>query len=56
MATERSAENQEIIIPQEFEQLPPQPVNLSFKIPCHKRFGGVQIRFPRASTYMDGTA
>lgn len=53
---ERSPENFQIIIPQEFEQFPPQPQNLSFKVPCHKRFGGVQMRFPKSIAKMDGTA
>ena len=43
------------MIPQEFEQFPPQPRNLSLIIPCHKRFGGVSLRYPMAITYMDGT-
>lgn len=55
MACERNRENFEIIIPQEFEQFPPQPQNLAFKIPCHKRFGGVQMRFPKSVAVMDGT-
>ena len=55
IAVERNRENFEIIIPQEFEQFPPQPQNLAFKIPCHKRFGGVQMRFPKCLAYMDGT-
>lgn len=55
LATERNRENYEIIIPQEFEQFPPQAQNLAFKIPCHKRFGGVQMRYPLSVAYMDGT-
>lgn len=55
LCMERSRENFEIIIPQEFEQFPPQPQNLAFKIPCHKRFGGVQMRFPKSISKMDGT-
>lgn len=55
LCCERSRENFEIIIPQEFEQFPPQAQNLAFKIPCHKRFGGVQMRYPLSISYMDGT-
>lgn len=55
VATERNRENYEIIIPQEFEQFPPQAQNLAFKIPCHKRFGGVQMRYPLSVAYMDAT-
>lgn len=54
-ASERSRENYEIIISQEFEQFPPQAQNLAFKIPCHKRHGGIQMRFPKANAYMDQT-
>jgi hypothetical protein len=55
VATERNRENYEIIIPQEFEQFPPQMQNLAFKVPCHKRFGGIQYRQPAATSYMDAT-
>ena len=55
MATNASPENYEIIIPQDFEQFPPQPKNLSFLINCHKRFGGIQMRFPAAVSTMSGT-
>ncbi len=56
LCMQRSPENFQIIIPQEFEQLPPQAQNMAFKVPCHKRFGGVQMRFPKAISKMDGTA
>lgn len=39
--------------PQPFEQLPPQPENLAFKIPVHSRVGGTVIRYPVAVGYMD---
>ena len=48
-------ENMQAIIPQEFEMFPPQARNLSFIIPCHKRFGGVSLRYPQCMTFMDGT-
>lgn len=41
-------------IPQEFEQMPPQPKNLSFYIPTHARIGGVIMYYPIAVGYMDG--
>lgn len=41
-------------IPQEFEQLPPQPKNLSYHVPCHARTGGVIVYYPIAIAYMDG--
>jgi len=44
----------ELVIPQDFEQFPPQAKNLSFVVPCHARCGGVVIRYPLAMVYMDG--
>lgn len=41
-------------IPQEFEQLPPQPKNLAFQVPCHARIGGVIVYYPIGMGYMDG--
>lgn len=41
-------------IPQEFEQLPPQPKNLAFYVPVHARIGGVIVYYPIAMGYMDG--
>lgn len=43
-----------LVIPQEFEMLPPQPKNLAFSIPCHARFGGVSWRYPLAAVYAVG--
>lgn len=43
-----------LVIPQEFEMLPPQPRNLAFSIPCHARFGGVSWRYPMAAVYAIG--
>ncbi len=43
----------ELIIPQEFEQLPPQLVGMAFKIFCHMRTGGVAVRRPLAMLYTD---
>ena len=51
----RDSEVLELVIPQEFEQFPPQPRNLEFVIPTHSRIGGVSIRYPLAVAYMDGT-
>jgi hypothetical protein len=55
MLIEKKPENQQLIIPQEFEQLPPQMVNMAFKIPCHMRIGGVSVRYPLSVAYLDGT-
>lgn len=51
---EKSNEVLELVIPQEFEQLPPQPKGLSFEVPCHARNGGVSVRYPLAMIYADG--
>lgn len=44
----------ELVIPQEFEQFPPQARSLSFVVPCHARCGGVAVYYPLACVYMDG--
>jgi hypothetical protein len=44
----------ELVIPQDFEQLPPQARNLSFVVDVHARIGGVVIYYPLALNYMDG--
>lgn len=56
MCLERSEENLQLVIPQEFEQLPPQMVNLMFKIPCHMRVGGLRVSYPKSILAFDGTA
>ncbi len=43
-----------LVIPQEFEQFPPQARNLSYVTPCHARIGGVQCFYPLAMSYGDG--
>ena len=43
-----------LIVPQEFEQLPPQWRNLSALTPTHMRVGGVMIFRPLAFYYCDG--
>jgi hypothetical protein len=45
-----------LIIPQEFEQLAPQPRNMAFVVNCHMRFGGAEVRYPKAVATMDGVA
>ena len=56
MVLERTEENLSLVVPQEFEQLPPQMVNLMFKIPCHMRVGGIRVSYPKAILALDGTA
>lgn len=52
---EKSPDVARVMIAQEFEQFPPLPVNLSFKVLCHARFAGVAVFKPSAICYMDGT-
>ncbi len=54
MCYEKDPENLSLVIPQEFEQLPPQMIGMAFKVPCHMRFGGVTVRFPKSIAYLDG--
>lgn len=42
------------VIPQEFEVLPPQPRNMSWINPCHKRWGEPQVMQPKSLAVMDG--
>lgn len=41
-------------IVQEFRQLPAQPSNLAFKVPCWMQTGGVICMYPMSVTYGDG--
>lgn len=43
------------VIPQDFEQFPPQARGLAFVVNCHLRWGGVVSPYPKAVSYMDGT-
>jgi hypothetical protein len=43
-----------LVIPQEFEQFPPQQKGLEFEVPCHGRIGGVIAYYPMSVLYMDG--
>lgn len=54
VAYQRSPEVLGLVIPQEFEQFPPQAKNLAFSVPCHARCGGVKVTYPLAIAYMDG--
>ena len=53
---ERNDENMQLVLPGGFEQLPPQMVNLTFKIPCHQRVAGVRVSYPLAFRALDGCA
>jgi hypothetical protein len=51
----KSAEVIEAIVPQEFEQLPPQVDGMETTVVCHARCGGVRIHQPKAIVYQDPT-
>lgn len=51
---QRDPEILELVIPQDFEQFPPQARNLAFVVPCHARIGGVVVYYPLAISYQDG--
>jgi len=53
---ERNEENAQLVIPLEFEQLPPQLVNYVVKVPCHMRIGGLRVSYPGAFVRWDGAA
>lgn len=44
----------EIVNPQEFEVMPPQPKNLAFVVNCHGRTAGCVVHRPLGVKYMDG--
>lgn len=52
----RDPEVLEGVVPQEFEQLPPQAEGLEFIVPCLARCGAVKIYHPEAMVYVDSTA
>jgi hypothetical protein len=54
IAYHRNPEVVELVIPQEFEQFPPQAKGLAFEVPCHARFGGVTFYYPLGAVYADG--
>lgn len=46
VAIENSEENLQLILPMAFREYPPQMNNLSWKVPCESRVGGVVIEYP----------
>jgi hypothetical protein len=50
----RDPEILQLVIPQDFESLPPQAKNLTFVVNTHARIGGVVVYYPLAIEYMDG--
>lgn len=51
---DRSEDVVELVVPGDFEQLPPQAKNLKFHVPCHMRVAGVVVNLPKAVCFMDG--
>lgn len=42
-----------LVIPQMFEQFPPQARGMALKIPCHSRVGGIKLPYPLACAKMN---
>jgi hypothetical protein len=53
MAYQKDATVLEAVVPQEFEQMPPEMEGLEFVINCHARCGGVKIYQPLGCKYLD---
>jgi hypothetical protein len=53
VAYQRDSTVLEGVVPQEFEQFPPQASGLEFVVPCTARCGGVKIYQPTAVRYID---
>lgn len=51
---DRSPDKMTLEMPQMFEQLPVQELNLKFRVPCHSRFGGVLIYYPLSQVFRYG--
>jgi hypothetical protein len=51
---ERSPDKLEGLIPQEFEQFPPQFRGMEVITHCHARIGGVVLYYPKSVAYADG--
>ena len=56
MCYEKDPNVLKLVVAQPFTQLPPQPVALSWQVPCLSQVGGVMVIRPLAVTYMDGLA
>jgi hypothetical protein len=54
VAIENSIENLQLILPMPFREYPPQPQNLSWKVPCESRTGGVVVEYPFAMAIASG--
>lgn len=50
----RDADALVLVIPQEFEQFPPEMQGMLTKVACHARCGGLQVFYPLSIAYADG--
>lgn len=53
MAYEMNDDNLVMHMPMPWRSLAPQPKNLSIKVPCEYKFGGVEFRYPGCAAYKD---
>lgn len=54
VAYKRDPDHLEGLIPQEFEQFPPEQKGLTFNVACHARIGGVVFYYPLSMCVGDG--
>lgn len=54
IAYDLNSEKLEALIPQEFEQLPPETEGFEFVTQCHARSGGTPIHYPKSMVYATG--
>ncbi len=54
VAYRRDPDAVQMVIPQEFQQLPPQEEGLETVVPCYARSGGVILYYPLSMAYGDG--
>jgi len=54
VAIENTEENLQLVLPMAFKEYPPQPNNLSWKVPCESRIGGVIVEYPFAMAIASG--
>jgi hypothetical protein len=43
----------ELVVPQDFEQMPPEMHGMKFSVACHLRHGGVKVTYPFGVTHYD---
>jgi hypothetical protein len=54
VAYTKSPDHLQGVIPQEYEQLPPEPRGFETVVNCHARCGGVEVYYPKSVGYADG--